>query len=211
MELSVIGAGFGRTGTMSLKMALEELGFGPCHHMEELFAEPDTLAGWQKTKVGGPVDWNEVLQGYRSAVDWPSAHFWRELADFYPKAKVVLSLRPAEKWHTSFSRTIQKVLETRETIEDPKIRSVVEFAHTIITEETFQGRLDDKNAMLAAFEKRTQEVCDQLPAERRLLFDVSEGWAPLCAFLGCTPPDKEFPRSNSQDEFWLKFGAGNAP
>ncbi len=208
MGLSVIGAGFGRTGTMSIKLALEQLGFGPCHHMEEVFENPAQLPGWQAAAAGQAVDWDDVLQGYNSAVDWPSAHYWRELAAFYPDAKVILSVRPAERWWASFSGTIQKVLESRDQIDDPHILAIAAMGYAIIAEQTFHGAMTDKTAALAAFERRIEEVTAAIPAERLLIFDVSQGWAPLAKFLDRPVPDGGFPRSNDYDEFWQKFGAG---
>lgn len=208
MTLSVIGAGFGRTGTMSLKMALEQLGFGPCHHMEELFENPDQLPHWQAAAAGGAVDWDAAFSGYNASIDWPSAHYWRELAAHFPDAKVILSVRPAENWWQSFSGTIQKVLEEGENIADPYIHGVVQMANAVITEQTFAGSLADKDSVIAAFEQRTQDVRAAIPADRLLEFDVREGWQPLCGFLDCPVPDGDFPRSNSVDEFWAKFGAG---
>lgn len=202
MSLSVIGAGFGRTGTMSLKMALETLGLGPCHHMEEVLSRPDQLAHWRAAAAGGHVDWEAVYAGYGSAVDWPTAHYWRELAAFYPEARVILTLRPPERWWQSFSGTIRRLLEMREEIPDPHVRGIVEMADAIITRQTFGGSLDDREAVLAAYARRTEEVQAALPAARVLVFDVAQGWAPLCTFLGCPVPEVPFPRSNSTDEFW---------
>ena len=206
MGLSVIGAGFGRTGTMSIKLALDQLGFGPCHHMEEVFGDPAQLPGWQAAAAGESVDWDEVLKGYNSAVDWPSAHYWRELADFYPEANVILSVRPAERWWASFEGTIAKVLERREDIDDPHIHAIAAMGYAIIGEQTFNGAMADKEAALAAFDKRIDDVRAALPSERLLVFDVAQGWAPFCAFLDRPVPDGDFPRSNAYDEFWAKFG-----
>ena len=109
MPLMVIGSGFGRTGTASLKRALEILGFGPCHHMEEVMAHPEQVPHWEAIVAGEPVEWDEVFSGYRSQVDWPGAHVWRELAAAYPDAKVIHSHRPDEAWWKSFSSTIYKL------------------------------------------------------------------------------------------------------
>ncbi len=106
MPLSIIGSGFGRTGTMSLKLALEQLGFGPCHHMEEVMDHPGQFGHWQAAARGEAMDWESVYQGYRSTVDWPGAHSWQELAETYPEAKVIHTLRPAEEWWGSYSTTI---------------------------------------------------------------------------------------------------------
>ena len=110
MTLSVIGSGFGRTGTKSLKEALEYLGFGPCHHMHEILIHPEQVAYWQKLADGKIPHWDEVFSGYRSQVDWPGAHFWRELAHEYPEAKVVHTVRPEEIWWASFSVSIAKLM-----------------------------------------------------------------------------------------------------
>ena len=114
MTLSVIGSGFGRTGTMSLKNALEQLGFGPCHHMEEVFEHPEQVQHWQVVAAGDTVDWNTVFEGYHSQIDWPGAHVWRDLAKTFPNAKVVHSVRPEESWWNSFSKTIGKFFATYE-------------------------------------------------------------------------------------------------
>ncbi len=98
MTIKIIGAGFGRTGKKSLKEALELLGFGPCYHMSELHRGPERLRFWQEAADSGKTDWNALFDGYNACVDWPAAHYWRDLADFYPDAKVLLSVRPAEAW-----------------------------------------------------------------------------------------------------------------
>ncbi len=138
MTLSVIGAGFGRTGTMSTKLALEILGHGPCHHMEEVFTNPEQLPHWRAAVDGHPVDWDQALAGYHSAIDWPSTHYWRELADYYPDAKILLSVRPAEVWWNSFSDTIAKFLENRDSVPDKYVRSILDMAHKMITEQTIR-------------------------------------------------------------------------
>ena len=211
MALSVIGAGFGRTGTMSIKMALEHLGLGPCHHMEEVFGNPAQLPNWLAAAKGQQVDWDDVFTGYGSAVDWPSAHYWRELAEVYPNSKILLSVRPAERWWDSFSGTIKKILEIRDTIPEEYPRSVANMGYKIIAEQTFSNAMDDKAKVLSAFQKRIEDVKQAIPAERLLIFDVSEGWAPLCKFLNLPVPDGEFPRSNSKSEFWDDFGGGSGP
>jgi hypothetical protein len=204
MALEVIGSGFGRTGTASLKRALEMLGFGPCHHMEEIFANPPQVAHWQAVAAGRPVDWDEVFAGYRSQVDWPGAHVWRDLAAFYPAAKVVHSVRPEEAWWKSFSATIAKLVDERAGIPlPPHVAAMLQAAGVeMIERQTFGGRITDKAGALAAFRRRTEEVKAAIPAGRLLVFDVAEGWAPLCAFLGVPVPDAPFPRVNSTEDFW---------
>ncbi|WP_313950084.1 sulfotransferase family protein, partial [Frankia casuarinae] len=104
--INIIGAGFGRTGTLSLKLALEQLGYGPCHHMDEVLAHRETIAAWTSAAEGAPVDWDSLYGQYRSTVDWPGARFWRELADHYPSARVILTVRDPEKWYDSARSTL---------------------------------------------------------------------------------------------------------
>ncbi|MEX2202192.1 MAG: sulfotransferase family protein [Dongiaceae bacterium] len=203
MALSVIGSGFGRTGTYSLKHALETLGFGPCHHMEEVFENPDQVPYWQAVAAGRPVDWNQVFAGYRAQVDWPGAHVWRELAAAFPEAKIVHSVRPEESWWKSYSQTIGKFCETYKELElPPHIRDMSEAACEIIVDKTLGGNALDKDAALAAYRKRTEDVRAAIPADRLLVFDVAEGWAPLCRFLDVSVPAEPFPRLNNTEQFW---------
>jgi len=202
VPLSVIGAGFGRTGTKSLKEALETLGFGPCHHMMEVALNRDQLPYWQAAAGGDQVDWDAVFARYRAAVDWPSCHYWRQLAAFWPQAKILLSVRPEEKWWESFENTIKITMDVRDHLPDPYRRAVSAMAHTIISEQTFMAPLHDRQAGLAAYRRRNAEVQAEIPPERLLVFDVAEGWAPLCRFLDVAVPDAPFPHSNSTDAFW---------
>lgn len=207
MSLSVIGAGFGRTGTMSIKKALEQLGLGPCHHMEEVFKNPRQLPFWQKAAAGEGVNWHEVFEGYNCSVDWPSGHYWQELAEFYPEARVLLSVRPPARWWDSFSGTIKVLLERRDEIPDEYPRALLAMADKLITEQTFGGSLDRASAV-AAFQNRIDEVKRVIPKERLLIFEVAQGWQPLCEFLGVPVPAGDFPRCNDKVEFWDVFSGG---
>lgn len=203
MTLAVIGPGFGRTGTMSLKSAIEQLGFGPCHHMEEVFAHPEQVPYWQAVAAGRPVVWDEVFAGYGSQVDWPGAHVWRELAAAYPESKVVLSVRPEAAWWTSFSATIGVLLDAPDRAPlPPHLRAMLEATIEIIKVQTFGGASGDREKALAAYRRRTADVRAAIPADRLLVFDVAEGWAPLCRFLDVPVPDTPFPRLNSTEQFW---------
>jgi hypothetical protein len=211
MPLTVIGAGLGRTGTLSLKLALEQLGLGPCHHMREVFQHPRLLRYWEDAAAGRPVNWEEVFAGYRSTVDWPSTHFWRELAAAYPQAKVILTVRPEAAWWASFSRTIPLLLERHTAISDPHARGVLAMGRAIVAEQTMSGRPGDEATALAVYRRRIAEVTAEIAPERLLVFDVAEGWAPLCGFLGLPVPDAPFPRTNSAEEFWDPSKPGRPP
>lgn len=207
MALMVIGSGFGRTGTKSLKAALERLGFGPCHHMHEVVLHPEQVAHWQAIAAGEPVDWNAVFAGYRSQVDWPGAHVWRELAEAFPEAKIVHSVRPEELWWKSFAATIGKLAgRYRDLPLPPHVGNILNAWYEMAGKGTFGGHIEDKEVALAAFRRRTAEVRAALPPERLLVFDVAEGWGPLCRFLGVPEPAEPFPHQNLRADFWEVLG-----
>ncbi len=211
MPLSVIGSGFGRTGTKSLKVALERLGFGPCHHMYEVIGNPGSVPGWVDAFAGKPVDWHEMYAGYGAQVDWPGAHFWREAAEAFPEAKVVHSVRPEEKWWTSFENTIGKLGVTYADLPmPPHIRDMMDATFSGVR-RTFGGEPLDRERGIAAFRRRTEDVQEALPPERVLVFDVSQGWGPLCAFLEVDVPDEPFPHHNLRADFWEALGGEPAP
>jgi len=205
MPLSIIGTGFGRTGTMSLKLALEQLGVGPCHHMEEVMEHPEQVPLWCAAIRGEPLDWDDVLDGYRSTVDWPGAHYWQELVERYPESKVIHTVRPVEEWWISFSATIGTLLADAAS-EDGEPSSIPEMAYAIVA-ATFGSTLDDKAAGVRAFEQRTLDVRATVPEDRLLVYEVRDGWGPLCDFLERPAPSAPFPRTNDAAAFWAKFGA----
>ena len=200
MTLEVIGAGVGRTGTMSLKLAVEQLGFGPCHHMEEVIKNPPVQVPLWTAAVQGKPDWEAAFRGYNSAVDWPTAAFWRELAAAYPRAKVVLTTRSIESWYASFSETIYKLIGGRDQA-PPPMRPLLEMAAGVIAKSGFVDGLD-RDGIVAAFNRHVQAVKENIPADRLLVFEVKEGWTPLCRFLGKPVPAEAFPATNNKEEFW---------
>jgi hypothetical protein len=201
MPLEIIGAGFGRTGTNSLKLALEHLGFGPCHHMFEIRDNPELLADWEAAARGEPVDWEDVFQGYRSQVDWPGARYWRELAARYPQAKVILTVRDPDAWFDSVEATILKFLKARGEHPEPHANAIAEMAIQTVVDQVFEGRLSDRVHAIGVYRKHIDEVQAEIPVERLLTFNLAEGWQPLCDFLGVDVPDIPFPRTNSSREF----------
>jgi hypothetical protein len=201
MALAVVGAGFGRTGTKSLKLALEQLGFGPCHHMFEVFDHPEQLPFWKAAARGDLPDWDAVFADYNSCADWPSARYWREITAHYPDAKVVLSLRPADQWIKSIHATILPAMLDRGDHISEETRAKKEMAYEIVIEQTFGGRLDDADHAMAVFNAHNEEVQRTISRDRLLTYTVAEGWAPLCDFLGVAVPETPFPRTNTTEEF----------
>jgi len=195
MPLDVIAAGLGRNATFSMKFALEHLGFGPCHHMSEVFANARRQVPlWIEAGHGHP-DWDAIFEGYRSSSDYPSASFWRQLADHYPDAKVVLTTRDPDSWFDSVSETIfaPRMLDSLKGSPVETMMNAVIFDH-------FGGDITDRAYMTDWYVKRNREVVESLPAERLLQFHPRDGWQPLCDFLGVPVPDVPFPRVNSRDE-----------
>jgi len=195
MPLSVIGAGFGRTGTLSLKLALDQLGFGPCYHMIEVFKDPMAPGYWEAAADGRPVDWEEVFAGYGSTVDWPAATFYQQLADAYPQAKVILTVRDPEAWFASTQATIFARPLT-DSADDAWARMAVK-----VIGDLFDRKMSDKQKLIDVYHRHNATVQRVVPAERLLVYDVAEGWEPLCRFLGVPAPDGPMPRVNSTEEF----------
>ena len=194
--LQVIGAGFGRTGTASLRDALVRLGFGPCDHMRENFEHPERFPLWEEAlrrkDAGEAIDWRPLLDGFRATTDWPGAYFWRELTTAHPKAKVILTVRDPERWYDSIRATIF-------ALPDEQLSGV---AREISRTRTFGGRLTDRAHCQAVFARHNQAVQETIPLDRLLVFEVKEGWEPLCAFLDVpVPEDEPFPRVNEAATF----------
>ena len=200
MTLQVIGAGVGRTGTYSLKLALEHLGFGPCHHMEEVLKDPSRQIPLWHAALAGQPDWAAIFDGYAAAVDWPSAAFWRELAAAYPEAKVVLTARAAERWHQSYAETIARLLSQADAA-SPELRPWFAMAFGVTRKSGFDGDASQA-ATIAAYEANVAAVRTSISPERLLVFDVKKGWEPLCSFLDQPVPATPFPRTNNSEEFW---------
>ncbi|HUN24730.1 MAG TPA: sulfotransferase [Steroidobacteraceae bacterium] len=196
MALAVIGAGLGRTGTMSLKLALEQLGHGPCHHMVELILHPETAPLWERAAAGETIEWDQLLAGYRATTDWPACHFYRELAARYPQAKIILTVRDPQRWFESTQATIFNPEFLRQT----QHRVMGRFVELAIL-KTFDHRMHDRDHLLAVYERHNVEVRRCFSPERLLVYDVAEGWTPLCRFLGVPVPAQPFPRANTTEAF----------
>jgi hypothetical protein len=208
--VKVIGAGFGRTGTWSLKAALEVLGFGPCYHMTEVFAHPGHAGFWSSAWRGEPVDWEGVLGDYGATVDWPACTFYEDLMERYPEAKVLLSVRDTERWYESTRSTIY---ELNMLIDSSAIARLIfglssllvfggfaggrsSMVNDLIWQGTFDGRFEDEAYAIEVYERHNDEVKRRVPSGRLLVYEVQDGWGPLCEFLDVPEPEGPFPRLN---------------
>ncbi len=198
--MRVIGAGFGRTGTLSLKLALERLGFGPCYHMEEVIRHPAHVPQWVAATRGEPVDWQALLGAWGATVDWPGCSFYKELLAAFPQARVVLSVRDPAAWHRSVIDTIRRpttMFPLRLFMPWlPGVGPATRMATELIWTRTFGGQPEDAARAIATYEAHVAAVTRDVPPGQLLVFDVREGWAPLCAFLDVPVPAEPFPHVN---------------
>jgi len=201
MALEVIGAGFGRTGTRSLQIALQQLGYQQCYHMVEVFQHPDHNALWEAAVRGERPDWDRLFDGYRAGVDWPVAGFWRELADYYPDAKVILSTRDPEGWFRSIHNTIYPSTVAALDSNDPNQRRWAAWANELIWARDLRGVANDQPAAIEVYNEHLATVQTTIAPDRLLLFEAGDGWEPLCAFLEVPVPTDPYPLTNSTEDF----------
>jgi hypothetical protein len=209
--IELIGAGLPRTGTLTQKEALEILGLGPCYHWIDILADLDSQVPLWDGALGGSVEPAAILDGYRSTVDWPGGYFYRQLLDASPDAKVLLSVRDPERWEPSFRETIVdmcygesliRLLSSARAHVDPRWRRYLEFVNRMFWSEqgTFP-RGHSPSAMIDAFVAHNEEVKRVVPADRLLVWEVTDGWEPLCEFLGVDVPAEPLPHANDRATF----------
>jgi hypothetical protein len=215
--MEIIGVGFGRTGTLSLKIALEQLGFSPCYHMAEIQQQPLRMRDWLAVLHNGDRDWARIFAGYRATVDWPGTTFWRELVDAYPAAPVILTVRDPDTWYASAEQTIYQqavrlhatvgrdgplgtsLMET--TLSRAQLAEFYQMIQETVWQRVFDGRFADRGHALDVYHRHIRDVRNHVAAGRLLVYDVRDGWAPLCTFLGVPVPETPFPRSNNRSAF----------
>lgn len=220
MAIRVIGAGLARTGTMSMKAALEELGFNGCYHMIDLLGNPQQVHYWEAASRGEDVNWDELFEGYQATVDYPGCRYYKQFMELYPDAKVVLTVRDPNNWYESTRDTIYQVmLRTFGEKGDEKnapsfpgdpqlLLRVMELLRKDMWLDDFEGRFEDREFAIDFFNRWVAQVKEHVPANRLLVFDVRQGWGPLCEFLDVpVPQDKPFPRLNDREAFMNRIKA----
>lgn len=200
MALKIVGSGLGRSGTMSMKLALEQLDFGPCHHMIEVFQHPETMPLWVEAAEGRP-DWDLIFRDYVSMVDYPGCRFWRELADYYPEAKVLHTVRDPDQWFDSTQATIF----APGSFADNPPPHLEKFFRAISAD--FAGSIHDRAVMTDYFRRHSAAVEATIPKDRLLVYQAGEGWDRLCPFLGVPVPETPFPHTNTSEEFRARVAA----
>jgi len=210
MPLRVIGAGFGRTGTASIKVALEQLGFAQCYHMQEVIKHPAHVQFWRAAMTGKVVDWAQIFAGYQATVDWPACNFYQQLMVQYPDAKVLLTVRDPDAWYDSCRNTIyamsqKPVMRLLRRLLPPLYR-FMDLNDTLIWQGDFAGRFADRAHAIAVFNQHNAAVIAHVPPERLLIYQVKEGWEPLCRFLEVPVPQGiPFPYLNASQTFQWMF------
>ena len=204
MTLKVIGAGFGRTGTLSLKEALEKIGYGPCHHMKEVFLNSDQTEYFYLASMGEKVDWDEVFKDYNSTVDWPAAAYYKELSDKYPDAKIILGMRDANSWYDSASTTIYLMSQNFPKwirFIFPRTSKLFTMIDKTVFVEPFSYRFEDRESTIKVFNDHVEEVKRVIPEEKLLMHSPKDVWEPLCEFLDVPIPEEPYPWVNDSKVF----------
>ncbi|MGI8946044.1 MAG: sulfotransferase family protein [Thermoleophilaceae bacterium] len=209
--MKVIGAGFGRTGTMSQKAALEQLGFGPSLHMIDIARGPEMVPGWQAAVDGEAVDWKALLEGWESTVDWPACTYWEQIWSAFPDAKVLLSVRDPEAWYASCAKSIHATATAAAKGElqggsldvSPEAMKMI---NGLIWNGTFKGRFEEKDFAIGVYEDHNEHVKRNVPADKLLVYEVKQGWGPLCEFLEVPVPDGPMPHLNDAVSFRAMVG-----
>ena len=195
--MRVVGAGLGRTGTLSLKFALEQLLDAPCHHMMEVGMNPAQAPFFERAALGETIDWPELLAGYEAIVDWPGCAFWRELSAAFPEALVLLSRRPLDRWYDSASETIFPERPVDESDADAVART--RMWHAI--RANFSPDVHDREITIEAARRHNEAVIAETPSDRLLIYEPGDGWEPICERLDLPIPDAPFPHVNTREQF----------
>jgi hypothetical protein len=211
--LKVIGAGFGRTGTLSLKAALDELGFGPVCHGQDIIYRPTHVVGWRDYYRKGTADWQRMYRRFGSAIDFPVSCAWKELAAEFPDAKIILTVRDPERWWKSTSETIypspRALIPKYAVAIYPLTKWYLEWVEGLVWDGLFEGRFEDREFAIKVFERHIADVKATADPDRLLVYNVAEGWGPLCEFLGVPQPNHPFPKVNdtAQMKRWNRMVA----
>ncbi|MBT5217563.1 MAG: sulfotransferase [Gammaproteobacteria bacterium] len=210
MSLKIIGASFGRTASLSLKKALEILGYTNCYHMSEVVTKPEHselwLRAWKREFI-----WDDIFDGYQAAVDWPVAAFWPQLMEAYPEAKIILSTREPEAWYESAKNTIFKSMDEGINSKNQEIRKRILMAKEIIVDGTFNGKLNDKKHCIKIYNENIARCKKEVDSDRLITFNPKDGWDSLCKQLACPIPNVDYPFINTTKEFEARWRSRKNP
>ena len=213
MSIKIIGAGFPRTGTTTLKRCLETLGYNHVYHMKELLVNPERLHYWKQLSETGDTDWENLYEGYDATVDFPGYPWYKEHMKQYPDAKVILTVRDFEAWYKSVDNTVyragpqtpfEKIKMMGKLLINPRARNVVKcikFFKGVFFAKELQGKFLDKEYAKQVWENHISDVKAYVPQEKLLVYDVRDGWGPICKFLGVPEPAEPLPHLNKKENF----------
>jgi hypothetical protein len=216
--IKVLNLSLGRTGTMSLKHALEDLGLDKCYHFSDMFIHPEHTELWRRYAKGEPIDWEALFEGYQSSVYWSTSYDYQSLLDRYPDMKFILTVREFNAWYKSTFNTVYSLNRLTlsrsiglrvKGIFNPdliKLYKIWKLQEELLWQKTFKGRFHDKDFAIQQFKNHIENVKKNIPAERLLVYEIKQGWQPLCDFLEIPIPDTDFPRVNDTESFieWRK-------
>lgn len=213
MSIKIIGAGFPRTGTNSLKRSLEMLGYSKTYHFKDLLNKPENLHYWTELRDTKTTKWEEIYSGYQASVDFPCYPWYKEHLEKYPDAKVILTVRDFDDWYESIKSTIwrsgpqtpiKKLKLILKLPFNPKTRRIfkcIKFVKAFLWKTQFQDRFLDKAFVKSVWESHHEEVKKHVPEKQLLVYDVREGWPPLCKFLNADVPSQDLPHLNKRENF----------
>jgi len=221
MSLFVIGTGLSRTGTTTLRKVIEELGFGPCYNSTELFIRPRGIEFWEALEKGQEVDFESFFSDYNAIIGFPGYIFHQQLKDRYPSAKIILSYRDPDEWYEDISTTVfesasshvNKAYANEVRSFDPYLADCIERIHALqlrmLEENYFEGRFSDQELSVKRYVEWNESIKEIYPEDELLVYQVTEGWEPVCEFLGVpVPEDKEFPHLNHPTSFHNRSTSG---
>ncbi|KAJ7258165.1 P-loop containing nucleoside triphosphate hydrolase protein [Mycena rebaudengoi] len=209
VPMQVLVLGCPRTGTLSMTVALEKLGY-KTHHLSKGMFNPHELDMWTeamnakflgKGKVYGREEWDQVLGRYQAVTD-VSVLFWEEFLAAYPDAKVILTTRDPDQWWKSYNGTIAVLFRSKRAVVaqwlDPRgFGRFREFMRmTVAMSFGCDPRAVKEEDAKARFCAHYESVRCVVPKEKMLEYQVGEGWTRLCEFLEKDVPDIPFPRKN---------------
>lgn len=217
MELQVIGTGLARTGTMSLKVALEQLLSGNCFHVIEWLKDPQRTTILKKGYKKNEIDWSAFYEGFASAVDYPTCLFYQQLLEINPDLKVIHTVRDFDSWYASVKETVYRgkpksaqdifrmIKNMMLSADFRRVAPVFMLNDKLIWQGQFESRFEDKEFMREKYRQHEEEVKKTVKEEHLLIYNIKDGWEPLCEFLHVPAPKTVFPKSNERQEFNRKM------
>ena len=202
--MDIIVAGWGRTGTRSLKFALSHLLNKPSYHMQNILLNKNEAKKWNNFFItkSKKIDWDAIYSNYGACLDFPSCNYYKELMEYYPNSKVILTTRDSKSWIKSWNVLENQVLNSFTFKFMARIPYTSFYLQKKIHNEliigkhgVFRGKGSDKDRM-NLFEEWNQSVINYVPNDRLLVYHPKEGWEPLCNFLDLPTPDIQYPHLN---------------